>query len=104
MNLMHDIPARMEEELVDILARGERVRVERIVSWGQASPAGFWYDQPEHEWVALLAGAARLRFAEGDRVVSLAPGDALMIPAHVRHRVEWTDPGQPSVWLAVFYP
>jgi len=103
MNLLHDIPARMAAELVDVLARGEGVRVERVVSWGQASPPGFWYDQAEHEWVALLTGEARLRFEEGDRVVSLAPGDALTIPAHVRHRVEWTDPGQPSVWLAVFY-
>ena len=103
MNLFHDLPARMEQELVEVLARGEGARVERIVSWGQCSPAGFWYDQGEHEWVTLLSGAARLRFAEGDRVVSLAPGDAVTIPAHTRHRVEWTDPGQATVWLAVFY-
>jgi len=103
MNLLRDIPARMEEELSDVLARGEGVRVERIVSWGQASPEGFWYDQPDHEWVALLTGGARLRFAEGNRLVSLAPGDTMTIPPHVRHRVEWTDPGQATVWLAVFY-
>jgi len=103
MNLFHDLPAPMEEELSEVLARGEGVRVERIVSWGQASPEGFWYDQPDHEWVALLTGGAGLRFAEGNRLVSLAPGDTMAIPPHVRHRVEWTDPGQATVWLAVFY-
>jgi cupin 2 domain-containing protein len=103
MNLLHDLPAPLGDELVEVLARGEGVRVERIVSWGQRSPEGFWYDQPEHEWVALLAGGARLRFADGDRLVTLAPGDALTIPAHARHRVEWTDPAQATVWLAIFY-
>jgi len=103
MNLLHDLPARMEDELVDVLARGEGVRVERVVSWGQCSPEGFWYDQEEHEWLALLTGGARLRFADGNRLVSLSPGDTIAIPAHVRHRIEWTDPGQPSVWLTVFY-
>ncbi|MGD2064221.1 MAG: cupin domain-containing protein [Nitrospirota bacterium] len=102
-NLLHDIPARQAQEWVEVLAHGDAMRIERIVSWGQHSPVGFWYDQEEHEWVALLRGAARLRFEDGDRVVTLAPGDSLTIPAHVRHRVEWTDPERASVWLAVFF-
>jgi cupin 2 domain-containing protein len=78
-------------------------RVGRVVSFGQASPTGFWYDQAEGEWVLLLAGAARLRFAEEDEARLLGPGDWLEIPPHRRHRVDWTDPATPTVWLAVFY-
>jgi cupin 2 domain-containing protein len=102
-NLLRDLPPRQDQEWVEVLASGAGVRVERIVSWGQRSPEGFWYDQEEHEWVALLSGAATLRFADGDRIVTLNAGDSLAIPAHVCHRVEWTDPEQASVWLAVFF-
>ena len=80
-----------------------QVRIERIVSTGQASPPGFWYDQDWGEWVVLLSGAARLRLAEEAEARRLAPGDWVDIPAHCRHRVEWTDPDQPTVWLAVHY-
>ncbi len=90
------------EELVQVLAGRPGMRVERIVSHGQASPPGFWYDQAEDEWVALLAGAARLEFADG-RVQELAPGDHLLLPAGLRHRVAWTDPQAQTVWLAVFW-
>ena len=79
------------------------LRVERIVSLGQASPPGFWYDQAEGEWVLLLAGAARLRFADEPEARLLGPGDWLDIAPHRRHRVDWTDPASPTVWLAVFY-
>ncbi len=89
-------------EVIDELMRFGRVRVERIVSRGQCSPPGFWYDQDEDEWVILLTGAARLRFEDGDRVVELGPGDAESIPAHVRHRVDWTAPDEETIWLAVF--
>jgi cupin 2 domain-containing protein len=77
------------------------VRIERIVSTGQASPSGFWYDQAGDEFVVLLAGAARLRFEQGDVTVDMKPGDWVEIPAHVRHRVEATQAEPPTVWLAV---
>jgi cupin 2 domain-containing protein len=102
-NLLRDIPPRQDREYVEVLAQGEGMRVERIVSWGQCSPQGFWYDQEEHEWVALLSGAAKIRFADDARTVTLGPGDSLTIPVHARHRVEWTDPNGASVWLAVFF-
>ena len=101
-NLFADVTAAREQEEVvtEILAR-PRMRIERIVSTGQASPPGFWYDQPWDEWVALLAGAARLRFENepGDR--ELCPGDHVFIPAHARHRVEWTSAQPRTIWLAV---
>ncbi|KIZ33565.1 MULTISPECIES: cupin domain-containing protein [Rhodopseudomonas] len=103
-HLLGDLPAPgPDESLETLLSRGD-VRIERIVSTGQASPPGFWYDQSEHEFVVLLAGAATLRFEEGDRVVALTPGSYLEIPAHCRHRVEATQSEQPTVWLALFCP
>jgi len=100
-NLLASLPARQAEEQIEQLAGGRDFRVERIVSTGQASPAGFWYDQPDDEFVVLLAGAARLRFEEASPVLDLKPGDWVEIPAHVRHRVEWTQADPPTVWLAV---
>lgn len=100
-NLLHHLPVSLPEELVDVLAAGKGMRIERIVSTGQQSPEGFWYDQEEHEFVLLLAGEAVLEFE--DRKQPLGSGDWLLIPAHCRHRVVYTHPEQPTVWLAVFY-
>jgi cupin 2 domain-containing protein len=101
-NLFAGLPAELPAELIQTLAAGPGVRVERIVSRGHASPPGFWYEQAEDEWVLLVRGAARLRFEDG--AVELRPGDHLTIPAGCRHRVEWTSPDEPTVWVAVFYP
>ena len=101
-NLLENLPESLPEELVETLLNGEKFRLERIVSRGHASPPGFWYDQVEHEWVGVLAGAARLRFDDGGQV-ELAPGSCVNIPARRRHRVEWTAPDQPTVWLAVHF-
>lgn len=92
-----DIDAEQTAELLSTPA----VRIERIVSTGQASPAGFWYDQDWDEWVMLLAGSAGLRIEHEPAVRALHPGDYVAIPAHIRHRVEWTAPDQPTIWLAV---
>jgi cupin 2 domain-containing protein len=98
-NLIDDLP----DELVEVLAENQHVRIERIVSPGHASPDGFWFDQDEHEWVVVLKGEAKL-LCEGDREpIQMKPGDHVLIPAHKKHRVEWTTPNEPTVWLAVFY-
>jgi UDP-N-acetylmuramate: L-alanyl-gamma-D-glutamyl-meso-diaminopimelate ligase len=91
------------DETVEVLSSAGGVRIERITSRGHASPPGFWYDQDEHEWVTLLSGAARLRLEDPEQTVELRPGDHLLIPAHTRHRVDWTAPDVATVWLAVFY-
>ncbi len=103
VNLLSPLPDARAAEAVDTLLSRPGVRIERIVSFGQASPPGFWYDQDEGEWVMLLAGAARLRFADETEPRLLVPGDWLDIAPHRRHRVDWTDPAKPTVWLAVFY-
>ena len=99
------MPARPvgEELFTELLARPGG-RIERIVSTGQCSPPGFWYDQPEGEWVVVLRGAARLRFADETADRPLGPGDWVEIAPHRRHRVEWTAPDEVTVWLAVFLP
>ena len=102
-NLLRDIPAAIPEEIVQVLASGSGIRIERILSKGHCSPPGFWYDQEQHEWVLLVAGEASLRFERDDRVFHMKPGDCVNIAAHEKHRVEWTAESTETVWLAVFY-
>jgi cupin 2 domain-containing protein len=103
VNLFAALPDALVGEAVETLLACPGLRIERIVSHGQASPPDFWYDQPQGEFVLLLTGAARLRFADEAADRMLAPGDWLDIAPHRRHRVEWTDPAVATVWLAVFY-
>ena len=100
-NLFAKIPAGLPQELVQTILSHGSFRIERIVSQGHASPEGFWYDQEQHELVFVLQGAARLQFSDGFR--ELKVGDYVDIPAHCRHRVDWTAPNEPTIWLAVFY-
>lgn len=93
----------MSGEIFETLIDSGKVRIERIVSDSCRSPDGFWYDQEGPEWVMVLSGSAGLRFDGNDEVLVLGPGDWVDVPAHLRHRVEWTDPAQKTVWLAVFY-
>lgn len=103
-NLFADLPAvpLAAEEMRDLLAR-PGLRIERIVSTGQASPPGFWYDQHESEWVVLLQGSAGLRLEGEAEPRRLAAGSYVHLPPHCRHRVEWTSVAPPAVWLAVHY-
>ena len=91
----------MPEELFATLLEAANVRIERIVSHGHASPEGFWYDQDHREWVVVLKGAARLRFEGDEEPIEMEPGDFVNIPTHQKHRVEWTTPDEPTIWLAV---
>lgn len=101
--LLQDLPATLDSEQVDELLRQANLRIERIVSTGQASAESFWYEQSEHEWVIVLSGRARLRYEADGSELELGPGDAAYIPAGTRHQVAWTSPEEPTVWLAVFW-
>ncbi len=90
---------RGDDEFVEILKAGQ-VRIERIVSQGHVSPAGFWYDQSEWEYVAVLQGCAELETETGK--IWLESGDWVMIPEHEKHRVSYTSNEPACVWLAVF--
>ena len=102
-NLFDQVPSGMQEELAQVLLSTSGLRIERIVSHGHAQGESFWYDQPWHEWVAVLQGAARIRFEDEHELREMRAGDFINISAHRRHRVEWTDPDQPTVWLAIHY-
>lgn len=109
-NLLENLPARPERtEIFETLLTQPGVRIDRVISTGQASPAGFWYEQTQAEWVLLVQGAAVLKFEDEqvqgeirqEVVKTLAPGDHLYIAPHCRHRVEFTQADPPTVWLAV---
>jgi len=100
-NILAGLGASPAAEAVRPLLSIPGLRIERIVSLGQASPPGVWYDQPQGEWVLLYAGAARLRFEDEAEERILGSGDYLWIAPHRRHRVSWTTAEAPTVWLAI---
>lgn len=102
-NLFTDINQRLPDELIEVLVNTGTLAVERIVSQGHTSKAGFWYDQERSELVILLKGSARLEFADPPAQLELKPGDYLTIPAHRKHRVSWTDPEGETIWLTVHF-
>jgi cupin 2 domain-containing protein len=102
-NLFADIPARLATEQTTTLLASPDLRIERIVSYGQSSPADGWYDQAQAEWVIVLAGAAQLQFEDESTARRMEAGDYVHIAPHRRHRVAWTDPTQATVWLAVHH-
>ena len=91
------------EEISEPLLKTEHFKLERIISSGQGTPSGEWYDQDTDEWVILLSGSAGLLFDGEKEIFIMEPGDYVHIQAHRRHRVEWTDPEQKTVWLALHY-
>jgi cupin 2 domain-containing protein len=101
-NIFTDLPAPVLAEQIRQLLSHTTLKIERIVSHGQASPPGFWYDQDQAEWVIVLSGSAGLQF-EGEDARTLRAGDYVNIPAHTRHRVEWTDSEHATIWLAIHY-
>ncbi len=102
-NLFAGLPPQLPSEVVQTLLSAPAVRIERIISHGHTSPEGFWYDQDQHEWVVVLHGTARLKFDGDELPIEMRPGDFVNIPAHTKHRVEWTTPDEPTIWLAVHY-
>ena len=102
-SLFAKIPAQLAEEVFKALVRTPAFTLERIVSRGHCSASGQWYDQERDEWVLVVKGRARLLFEHRAEEVMMEAGDYLLIPAHCRHRVEWTDPDQETIWLALHY-
>ena len=102
-SLFEGIPGELPEELFNTICATDRVKIERIVSKGHASPEGFWYDQEQNEFVLIVKGSAGLKVETEDDPVVLRAGDYFNIGAHVKHRVEWTDPTCETIWLAVHY-
>jgi cupin 2 domain-containing protein len=102
-NIFNDIPSQLAEELFTTIHTAKNFRVERIVSQGQCSPHGFWYDQNENEWLIVLEGNASILFDGNPAPVELGPGSYLHIPAHAKHRLQRTSQTRQTVWLAIHY-
>jgi cupin 2 domain-containing protein len=102
-NFFSDMPHAIDDEVFDTILSSDRCDIERIISKGHKSPSDYWYDQERNEWVMILKGAAKLRFHNDNKIIEMMPGDYLLIPAHCKHRVEWTDPDVETIWLAVHY-
>ena len=100
-NIFSNIPAELPEELFETLHQQSNIRIERIISKAHHNAENDWYDQEQDEWVILLHGQARLEFDNPASTQLLTPGDYLMIPAHVKHRVAWTQENCETIWLAV---
>jgi len=104
-NLLAGLPDHpLTEEQFDTLLEHGPVSIERIVSTGQTAPDTGWFDQQQDEWVCVIDGVARIEI-DGKGETLLERGDWLMLPAHCRHRVVFTQTAPPTVWLAVhMYP
>ena len=100
-NIFANIPERLVDEQFLPLLASRNVKIERIVSMGHASPPGFWFNQERTEWVLILSGSAGLRIEGENATRTLVAGDYVKLPPHTKHRVEWTDADQPTIWLAV---
>jgi cupin 2 domain-containing protein len=100
INLFDSPSVSSDREQFETLFRGKDILIERILSVGHATAEGEWYDQERDEWAAVLQGEAILAYEDG-RSLHLGPGDHVLIPAHTRHRVEWTSRDPVCIWLAV---
>jgi cupin 2 domain-containing protein len=98
---IYNLPSDLQSaEIFEAIASSPDVLIERIISTGQTTPIGQWYDQDRDEWVILLQGEAEITYIDGSRI-KLKSGDYLMIPAHQQHRVDYTSSEPPCIWLAV---
>jgi len=102
-NVFSPIPSDIPDEIFETIAASGAVRIERIISRGHVTPQGSWYDDKRSEWVILLTGSADVLFEGETDVVTLLPGDHILIPPHRRHRVTRTDDGEPTIWVAVYF-
>lgn len=102
-NIFFEYGISKSHEIFETLLKSDSFKLERIISSGQATPEGEWLCQELDEWVILLSGKAGLSFEDEECIIDLFPGDYIHIPANKRHRVEWTDKNQKTIWLALHY-
>lgn len=102
-NIYEHLPLATYQEQFEDIHKSQGVRIERIVSMGQATPEDEWYDQDWDEWVMLLKGQAGILIYGEEKIRVLSPGDYIFLPARIKHRVEWTSVNEPCVWLAIHF-
>lgn len=102
-NIFSGFNVQSPDEIFETIIKTSQFKIERIISNGQSTDKGKWYEQDVDEWVILLKGSACLLFESNNAEIIMKPGDYVNIPAHKKHRVEWTDPEEETIWLAVHY-
>ncbi len=102
-NIFSGINYQSSEEIFETIIKTNQFKIERIISSGQSTDKRKWYDQDVDEWVILLKGSAGLLFENNTEEIIMKPGDYVNIPAHQKHRIEWTDSNEETIWLAVHY-
>ncbi len=102
-NIFSNIQKKVPDEVFETLLQTQQFKIEKIISQGHATAKEEWYDQDKNEWVLVLKGNAGLQFEGNDKTVVLKTGDYINIPAHQKHRVEWTEPEEKYIWLAIHY-
>ena len=102
-NIFSGLQEQTPEEILETILQTHQFKIERIISRDHSTNEGEWYDQDKNEWVLVLKGNAGLRFEGDDEAVIMGTGDYINIPAHRKHRVEWTDPEEDTIWLAIHY-
>ncbi len=102
-NIFSGIKNQSPEEIFETIIKTNQFKIERIISSGQSTDKEKWYDQDVDEWVILLKGSDSLLFEGNNEEIIMKPGDYVNIPAHQKHRVEWTDAKEDTIWLAVHY-
>ncbi len=102
-NIFSDIQKQAPDEILETILQTDKFKIERIISRGHATAEGEWYDQDKNEWVLVLKGSAGLLFEGNNNTIIMKTGDFINIPAHKKHRVEWTNPEEETIWLAVHY-
>jgi cupin 2 domain-containing protein len=100
-NLFAQIPDDFSVEKFNTIFEDNDLKIERIISNGHATAKNQWLVEDRDEWVVLIQGAAKLVFQERSQAIDLKPGDYIFIKAYTKHRVDWTDTKQKTLWLAV---
>jgi cupin 2 domain-containing protein len=100
-NIYSKIPSAKSREISQAILETAKLKIERIISYGQSTGKGKWLKEAQDEWVIVLKGSGRLRFRTGDRLIMLKAGDYVFIPANTPHRVDWSSPRRNTIWLAV---
>ena len=99
---LSSLSEKSQSEIFESIISSPNIKIERIISTGQITPQGQWYDQKKDEWVILLQGEAILSYEDGSNI-NLKTGDYILIPAHLKHRVEYTSENPPCIWLAIHF-
>jgi len=102
-NIFTNIPNKINQEVFEDIVSNKNIKIERIISHGDITPKGEWYDQDTNEWVMLMQGEAILSFEDDKSSIKLTAGEYINIPAHIKHRVSWTTPNEKTIWLAIHY-